>query len=74
MRRTPSVSLVLAFALLIPAAAMVRGENWPEWRGPARTGASTEKGLPSSWSPTGENLAWKVPYGGRSSPVVFGDR
>ncbi len=35
---------------------------------------STETGLPSSWSPTGENLAWKVPYGGRSAPVVFGDR
>lgn len=74
MRRTPPLSLALSFALLIPAAALVSGENWPEWRGPARTGASTEKGLPSSWSPTGENLAWKAPYGGRSSPVVFGDR
>jgi outer membrane protein assembly factor BamB len=35
---------------------------------------SAETGLPSAWSPTGENLAWKAPYGGRSAPVVFGDR
>ena len=61
-------------ALVLPATAVLRGADWPEWRGPARTGVSTETGLPSTWSPTGENLAWKVPYGGRSAPVVFGDR
>jgi len=61
-------------ALIVPAAVSLRGADWPEWRGPARTGVSTETGLPSAWSPTGENLAWKVPYGGRSAPVVFGDR
>src|SRR3990170_2561848 len=61
-------------ALIVPAAASLRGADWPEWRGPARTGVSTETGLPDAWSPTGQNLAWKVPYGGRSAPVVFGDR
>jgi outer membrane protein assembly factor BamB len=65
--------LVLSFTLLLPAAAMLRAADWPEWRGPARTGVSTETSLPSSWSPKGENLAWRVPYGGRSSPVVFRD-
>jgi outer membrane protein assembly factor BamB len=60
-------------ALLVPAAAVLNGANWPEWRGPARTGASTETGLPEHWSPAGENLAWRVPIGGRSAPVVFGD-
>ena len=74
MRRDFRLSLVLSFALVAPAAALLSGSDWPEWRGPARTGVSDEKGLPSTWSPTGENLAWKVPYGGRSSPVVFGDR
>ena len=63
----------LLVALLLPAAALVRGADWPDWRGPARTGVSTETGLPSKWSPAGENLAWHVPYGGRSGPVVFGD-
>ena len=30
--------------------------------------------LPSTWSPKGENLAWRIPIGGRSAPVVFGNR
>jgi outer membrane protein assembly factor BamB len=65
---------VTALAVLVPAAALVRGADWPEWRGPARTGISAETGLVNAWSPAGENLAWRVPHGGRSGPVVFGDR
>src|SRR5512132_3317742 len=68
------LAVFLALALTVPAAALLRGADWPDWRGPARTGVSTETGLPSSWSPAGQNLAWKAPYGGRSSPVVSGDR
>jgi outer membrane protein assembly factor BamB len=60
--------------MLAPTAALLHGADWPDWRGPARTGVSTETNLPSSWSPSGQNLAWKAPYGGRSAPVVFGDR
>jgi len=60
-------------ASLVSASAVLSGSDWPEWRGPARTGVSSEKNLPNTWSPTGENLAWRVPYGGRSAPVVFGD-
>ena len=74
MKSDVRVPVVLALALLLPAAAALSGSDWPEWRGPARAGTSTETGLPTSWSPSGENLAWKAPYGGRSSPVVFGDR
>lgn len=48
--------------------------DWPEWRGPARDGSSTEKGLPTRWSPQGENFLWKKPYGSRSTPVVVADR
>jgi outer membrane protein assembly factor BamB len=62
-----------AMALVLPATAVIRGSDWPDWRGPARTGVSPDTGLPSKWSTTGENLAWQVPYGGRSGPVVFGD-
>jgi outer membrane protein assembly factor BamB len=64
----------LLVALVLPAAAIVRGADWPDWRGPERTGVSTETGLPSQWSPAGENLAWRAAYGSRSGPVVFGDR
>jgi outer membrane protein assembly factor BamB len=69
-RRLP---IWLMVALVVPAGAILRGADWPEWRGPARTGVSTETGLPSKWSPAGENLAWRAPYGSRSGPVVFGD-
>ncbi len=48
--------------------------DWPEWRGPTRDGVSAETNLPSRWSPAGENLAWRVPIGGRSAPVAFRDR
>jgi len=66
--------VLLALCVMAPAAVLLHGADWPDWRGPARTGVSPETGLPSSWSPSGQNLAWKAPYGGRSAPVVFGDR
>jgi outer membrane protein assembly factor BamB len=48
--------------------------QWPEWRGPSRDGRSAETNLPSSWSPAGENLAWRIPIGGRSAPVAWNGR
>ena len=60
---------------LVAAAITVTGAaDWPEWRGPMRDGRSAETNLPSKWSPAGENLAWRIPIGSRSSPVVFGNR
>ena len=47
--------------------------DWPDWRGPHRDGVADAAGLPESWSREGENLAWVVPYGGRSAPIVLGD-
>ena len=61
---------LLAFLLLAPTAS----SDWAEWRGPERDGISLEKNLPTHWSPAGQNLAWKAPYGGRSAPIVMGDR
>lgn len=68
------VSTFLMLLLLLSAAVRASAADWSEWRGPARDGVSHEKGLPAKWSPAGENLAWKVPYGGRSTPVVMGNR
>ena len=56
------------------AIAVLSASDWPEWRGPARDGASLETNLPEKWSPAGENVAWSLPYGGRSTPVVLGNR
>lgn len=58
----------LAVAALLPAA------DWPAWRGWDATGATQETGLPSAWSPDGENLLWKLPIGGRSTPIVMNGR
>ncbi|MEO6724664.1 MAG: PQQ-binding-like beta-propeller repeat protein [Blastocatellia bacterium] len=50
------------------------GSDWADWRGPGRDGVSLEKGLPEKWSPSGDNLLWKAPYGGRSAPIVMNGR
>ena len=68
---TKLISIILNVCLAFTLAA---ASDWAEWRGPARDGVSNEKNLPVKWSPTGDNLAWKVPYGGRSAPIVMGDR
>ena len=71
-----AIALILAVLTAAPSA-----DNWPEWRGgPRRDGRSAETGLPTKWAPpsekapAGENLAWRVPIGSRSTPVVFGNR
>ncbi len=63
-----------AAIFLALVATSASAADWPDWRGPRRNGTSSEKNLPSKWSPTGENLAWKAPFGGRSAPIVMGDR
>jgi outer membrane protein assembly factor BamB len=55
-------------------AATLSAENWPQWRGPAKNGVSTERGLPLEWSTT-ENITWKLPMPGRSgsTPIIWGE-
>lgn len=50
-------------------------ENWPGWRGPLRTGVTSDTGVPESWSPT-KHILWKAPLEGvgTSNPVVWDDR
>jgi outer membrane protein assembly factor BamB len=54
---------------------MAHAENWPGWRGPRGDGTSTEKDLPTVWSPE-ENVRWKtkLPGPGSSSPIVWDNR
>ena len=51
------------------------GANWPQWRGPDMTGATTAKNLPVKWSTT-ENVTWKLAAAGllRLDPIVWNDR
>ena len=60
--------------LLLLASGPVRGENWPQWRGPHFDGSSAERGLPIKFSKS-ENVKWTAPMAGQSaaSPIVWGD-
>ena len=55
------------------AAGIALGD-WPEARGPSRDGISKETGLVEKWALNGENFLWRAPHGGRSAPVVMGNR
>jgi outer membrane protein assembly factor BamB len=57
-----------------PAGQAVTFGDWPELRGPNRDGRSAETGLLDSWQLNGENFLWRAPYGGRSTPIVVGNR
>jgi outer membrane protein assembly factor BamB len=69
-----NLALVCLVFLLVPYQRSSSQSDWPDWRGPNRDGTSADKDLPTHWSPSGKNLAWKAPYGGRSGPIVLGDR
>src|SRR5205809_7398837 len=66
--------LFLCVSLLTVTVMNVSAADWPDWRGPLRDGVSVEKNLPEKWSRAGLNLAWKRPFGGRSTPVILGNR
>ncbi len=77
MRARNPLTPCLALVLLTSLATGPRSEAsdpWASWRGVNSDGASADTGLPETWSPDGENLLWKAPYGGRSAPVVVDGR
>lgn len=63
-------TVVMSLSLVGSAA------DWPQWRGPQRTGISTETGLLGEWPAAGPKLLWRIDNagGGYSTPAVVGDR
>ena len=61
-------------AVLAQAPRRVALGDWPEARGPNRDGVSAETGLVEKWALNGQNFLWRAPYGGRSAPIVMGNR
>ena len=55
--------------------SIIRGQNWPCFRGPNGDGTSVETNLPVKWDSV-TNVVWKksVPGIGYSSPVVWNDK
>src|SRR5688572_13149527 len=66
--------LPLTLAMILTSVS-ISADNWPQWRGPAGTGASSETQLPASWS-NSTNIAWRTRLSGVgvSSPIVWGER
>jgi outer membrane protein assembly factor BamB len=67
----------LAAALVSIAASRAlkaAGEEWPQWRGPARTGVLGPKDAPAMW-PADLKKGWTVEVGeGYASPIAAGGR
>lgn len=71
MLRILSFVAALAFVGSVSPAA-----DWPQWRGPERTGVSAEKGLLQSWPEGGPKLVWTFDNAGLgySGPSIVGNR
>ena len=72
-----TITLIAAWAMvLLPMMGWVRGDDWPQWRGPSRDGVSQETGLLKEWPAEGPRLLWQaMDLGtGYSTPAVVGDR
>ncbi len=68
---------VFSFLSAVAAFAVVAGAgDWPQWRGPDRTGISKETGLLKAWPEGGPKLVWKTGGlgGGYSTPAVAGGK
>ena len=76
LRTSTLAVLLLGFGAVATAQGprQVEMGDWPEIMGPHRDLTSMETGLPESWELDGENFLWRAPYGGRSAPIVMGDR
>jgi outer membrane protein assembly factor BamB len=74
-RGTKGTRVAVAFAVLLATSVpFVVAQDWPQWRGPARTGAVEGFKPPAQW-PDRPKQVWKVQAGaGHSSPIVVGGR
>ena len=66
---------IVAFCGLIVTGFAVAAD-WPQFRGPDRTGISQETGLLKQWPKEGPPLAWKMTGlgGGYSAPAIANGR
>jgi outer membrane protein assembly factor BamB len=70
-----SRKILFAFFAALLSSKLILADNWPQWRGPALNGISSEKNLPARWTAE-ENITWKLPlpaWSG-STPIIWGER
>jgi outer membrane protein assembly factor BamB len=58
--RSSGLHAIAAGCFVIVMGAAAAGSDWPQWRGPDRTGVSAETGLLKQWPPAGPPLVWSV--------------
>ena len=75
MNRLPLLAC-LTFAWAVTLQTHVQADNWPQWRGPARTDISTETKLLEKWPDAGPQRVWLFENAGvgYSGPAVVGDQ
>ena len=68
--------LVTTLLIILACTCMARADDWPQWRGPERTGISKETGLLQTWPADGPTLRWKATDigTGYSSPAIVHGR
>jgi outer membrane protein assembly factor BamB len=69
-----STFCLLPFAFCISAA---KAADWTHWRGPGQDGHVTGQNLPETFDidkPGSGGLVWKTPVGGRSAPILLGNK
>src|SRR5206468_7091235 len=67
----------LVFSVVgLSVLSVLLGTDWPQWRGPQRSGVSQETGLLKEWPAGGPKLLWRVKEigNGYSTPSVVGNR
>jgi outer membrane protein assembly factor BamB len=81
--KSRSRSLIAALCLSFTAGSISvvaqkgnKNSDWPQWRGPERTGVSKESGLLKQWPKEGPKLLWQLNDigDGFSGPSVVGTR
>jgi len=76
MKHFSQLILLCPVGLLALGPACAFARDWPQWRGPDRTGLSQETGLLKAWPKDGPKLLWQVKQvgSGYSTPAVAADR
>ncbi|MBL9138050.1 MAG: PQQ-like beta-propeller repeat protein [Verrucomicrobiales bacterium] len=65
--------VIAASALLLAGLAPATAASWPNYRGPAHNGASTEKLPATSWPASGPHRVWKSPTASGFSSITVAE-
>ncbi len=67
MKLRPGLIVLFSLSLLMAGAV---ADDWPQWRGPDRTGISDETGLLHEWPEGGPKVVWKADNVGKAYATV----